>query len=245
MLKTIDVSQLSKSYDGKIVLRNLSFTAGKGEVLGILGANGAGKSTTIECMLGTRRKDSGSVEILGLDPARERKQLFQKVGVQFQDSNYQREIKVRELCDEISSLYQEPADWENLLEKFGIPEQRVSAVKDLSGGQRQRLFIILALLPNPEILFLDELTTGLDPRGRRDVWDILKGLKQAGMTMVLTSHFMDEVEELCDEILILKKGRMIFKGTVKEAVQASPCEKFEDAYLWLSEEKGVQINEAV
>ncbi len=236
MENVIEVKQLSKSYQEKQVLKNLSFSLNKGMVLGLLGANGAGKSTGIECILGTRKKDSGEVHILGKDPVKERKELFQRVGVQFQDSNYQREIRVDELCEETECLYQNPADWHELLKKFGIGDKEKSLVKDLSGGQRQRLFIILALIPQPEIVFLDELTTGLDARARREVWSILKRLKQDGLTMILTSHFMDEVEALCDEICILKKGSPVFMGTVSGAKEKCGCEKFEDAYLILSED---------
>ena len=128
-------------------------------------------------------------------------------------------------------LYQNPADWHELLKKFGIGDKEKSLVKDLSGGQRQRLFIILALIPQPEIVFLDELTTGLDARARREVWNILRGLKQDGLTMILTSHFMDEVEALCDQIIILKKGETVFQGTTTQALASSKCDKFEDAYL--------------
>lgn len=234
MQKAINVSQLSKSYNGNKVVNKLSFVIEKGSVLGLLGANGAGKSTSIECILGTRKMDTGTVSILGLNPISQRKQLFQKIGVQFQELNYQREIKVNELCEETAALYKNPSDWNELLAKFAISEQKNSLVKDLSGGQRQRLFIILALIPNPEIIFMDELTTGLDAKARREVWRILKTLKNEGITMVLTSHFMDEVEALCDEIIILKKGETVYKGTVTDAIKQSPYGKFEDAYLWYS-----------
>ncbi len=235
MSEVIRVEQLSKSYHGKPVLENLNFTIQRGRYLGLLGANGAGKSTSIECILGTREKDRGKVSILDMDPIRDRKRLFQKVGVQFQDSNYQREIKVNELCEVTSSFYKETNDWRELLGKFGLIDKEKSTVKDLSGGERQRLFIILALIPKPEILFLDELTTGLDARARRDVWKILKDLKNKGMTIILTSHFMDEVEALCDMIIILKKGNTVYQGTVEQAVKNSPYDKFEEAYLWYTD----------
>jgi len=232
----IRINQMSKSYNGKIAVDNLNFELEKGQTMGILGANGAGKSTSIECILGTKKMDKGEIRILGMNPAKDRKKLFQRVGVQFQEGNYQTEIRVDELCEETASLYRDPADWKFLLDKFGIREKENSLIKDLSGGQRQRLFIILAFMPKPDAVFLDELTTGLDARARRDAWKILKSLKEEGITMVLTSHFMDEVEELCDYILVLKKSRTVFKGTVKEAVAASPYDKFEDAYLWLTDD---------
>jgi ABC-2 type transport system ATP-binding protein len=164
------------------------------------------------------------------------------VGVQFQEANYQNQITVAELCEETKALYQEAADWHKLLTQFGIADKIKSAVKDLSGGQRQRLFIVLALIPNPQVVFLDELTTGLDTKARRDVWKILEDLKENGLTIFLTSHFMDEVEVLCDEICILKHGETVFYGTVAKAIANSPYEKFEDCYLWYADEEG-NINE--
>jgi ABC-2 type transport system ATP-binding protein len=172
-----------------------------------------------------------------MNPINNRKELFQKVGVQFQEVNYQNEITVGELCEETSSLYNDSEDWHKLLTQFGISDKIKSAVKNLSGGQRQRLFIVLALIPKPQVVFLDELTTGLDTKARRDVWTILKNLKQKGLTIFMTSHFMDEVEELCDEICILKQGRTVFYGTVADAINSSPCDNFEDAYLWYAEEE--------
>ena len=142
-----------------------------------------------------------------------------------------------ELCEETVCLYKNPADWKKLCTQFGLANKTNSAVKSLSGGERQRLFIVLALIPNPQVVFLDELTTGLDTKARRDVWKILEGLKNQGMTIFLTSHFMDEVEALCDEICILKKGRIAFYGTIMQAIEKSGCEKFEDAYLALAGEE--------
>lgn len=246
MQEILNVVGLSKSYRGKQALNNLCFTVKKGEVFGILGANGAGKSTAIECILGTRKKDNGTATILGMRPDRNRKSLFQKVGVQFQDSNYQREIRVDELCLETSVLYDEVEDWKKLLRHFGIAELEKRMVKDLSGGERQRLFVILALIPKPDIVFFDEITTGLDARARRDVWKILKNRKEAGLTIILTSHFMDEVEALCDYILILKNGETVFRGTVQEALIESSYEKFEDAYLYFSDdEKEALFDESI
>jgi ABC-2 type transport system ATP-binding protein len=209
-------------------------------ILGLLGENGAGKTTSIECILGTKKPEQGSVTILGMNPRLDRKKLFQKVGVQFQEGCYQQEIKVFELCEEMASLYKNTLDWRKLLEQFGIADKEKSGVKELSGGQRQRLFIVLSLISNPEIVFLDELTTGLDVMARREVWLILEKLKKDGLTILLTSHFMDEVEVLCDRICILKKGETVFYGTVGEAIKISGCEKFEDAYLWFLNKEGVR-----
>ena len=236
MSEAISVKGLAKSYLGKAVLNHLDLSVKAGTVFGLLGANGAGKSTAIECMLGSRNADSGEVFLLGRDPKQNRREVFQRIGVQFQEGNCQQEIKAYELCEETACLYRSPADWKALCGKFGIGDKLNSTVKSLSGGERQRLFIVLALIPNPELVFLDELTTGLDAKARRGVWRILEELKAQGLTIFLTSHFMDEVEALCDEICILKKGNAVFRGTVKEAKERCGCERFEDAYLMLSEE---------
>ncbi len=238
MLEVIRVEQLTKSYDKLPVVDNMNLSVTSGTVFGLLGANGAGKSTTIECILGTKKADCGQVFVLGMNPLTNRKKLFEKVGVQFQETNYQDQITVAELCEVTASLYQDPARPADLLTRFGIADKQKSLVRDLSGGQRQRLFIVLALIPNPKVVFLDELTTGLDAKARREVWKILSGLKEKGLTIFLTSHFMDEVEALCDQICILKKGKIVFYGTVSEAIAGSPYDKFEDAYLWYTDEEG-------
>ncbi|EJP6473046.1 ABC transporter ATP-binding protein [Clostridium botulinum] len=236
-MEVIKVNNLYKSYGNVQVLKDISLTVKKGEVFGLLGANGAGKSTTIECILGTKNFDDGKISILGMNPQKERKQLFQKVGVQFQESNYQDRITVKELCEITEVLYENPLNCNRLLEEFHLQDKVKNLVSELSGGEKQRLFIILALIPNPEVVFLDELTTGLDVKARRDVWKCLLNLKKQGLTIFLTSHFMDEVEVLCDKICILKNGIIDFYGTVEEAVALSPYEKFEDAYLWFVDEE--------
>ena len=192
MQEVIKVEQLTKSYGALTAVDRLSLSVDRGTVFGLLGANGAGKSTAIECILGTKKADSGSVSILGLNPGADRRKLFERVGVQFQEANYQDKITLWELCQVTTSLYRQPADPAALLDKFGLSGRKRCPVKELSGGQRQRLFIVLALIPNPEVVFLDELTTGLDARARREVWNILSDLKNHGMTIFLTSHFMDE-----------------------------------------------------
>jgi ABC-2 type transport system ATP-binding protein len=237
MEEVIKVEQLFRSYGGLLAVNNLNISVKRGMVFGLLGANGAGKSTAIECILGIKRSDNKEISILGMNPQRERKKLFEKVGVQFQEANYQEKITVSELCEVTRSLYKEGANYIDLLKQFGILDKLHSTVLELSGGQRQRLFVILALLSNPEVVFLDELTTGLDTKARRDVWKILSDLKGKGLTIFLTSHFMDEVEALCDCICILKHGHTVFYGTVQEAINSSPYDKLEDAYLWYTEEE--------
>jgi ABC-2 type transport system ATP-binding protein len=238
METTIKVTNLCKAYGSIQAVNDVSISALRGEVFGLLGANGAGKSTTIECILGTKKFDRGTVSILGMNPQTERKKLFERVGVQFQESNYQEKITVAELCEVTGSLYKNPSDYSQLLKQFGISDKLKSQVNELSGGQKQRLFIVLALIPNPEVVFLDELTTGLDARARRDVWKCLADLKSKGLTIFLTSHFMDEVEALCDKICILKNGKTVFSGTIQEAIDSSPYDKFEDVYLWYTDEEG-------
>lgn len=237
MNEIISVKQLSKSYGGLTAVQGLDLSVTQGTVFGLLGANGAGKSTTIECMLGTRKFDAGTVSILGMNPLLQRKQLFENVGVQLQEANYQDKVTVAELCEVTQSFYRNAADYGELLKQFGIFDKAKSMVKELSGGQRQKLFIVLALIPQPKVVFLDELTTGLDAKARREVWKILSDLKEKGLTIFLTSHFMDEVEALCDWVCILKKGKAVFYGTVEEAIAGSPYDKFEDAYLWYSDEE--------
>ena len=226
MREAILVEGLTKAYHGKTVVDHLSLSVPRGTVFGLLGPNGAGKSTTIECMLGTKKADGGTVRLLGEDPQKHRRTLFQRIGVQFQEGDYQPEIKVSELCRQTASLYRSPADWRTLCQQFGIEDK----------GERQRLFLVLALLPQPELVFLDELTTGLDAKARRSVWKTLANLKEQGRTIFLTSHFMDEVEALCDEVCILRKGAPVFRGTVAEAKARCGCARLEDAYLQLTEE---------
>lgn len=233
----IKVERLSKSYGNLKAVDDLSFTVKGGTAFGLLGANGAGKSTAIECILGTKKADSGNATILAMNPISNRKELFESVGVQFQEPHYQENIKVGELCEVTASLYKMPVDYRKLLSEFGLEDKTSALVNELSGGQKQRLFIVLALIPNPKVVFLDELTTGLDARARREVWKMLSRLKEEGLTFLLTSHFMHEVETLCDKICILKRGKAIFYGTVSDAINQSPHEKFEDAYLWFTDEE--------
>lgn len=234
---TIKAEKLTKSYGSLKALDQFDLTVRRGEIFGLLGANGAGKSTALECILGTRKPDYGTVEILGMNPFTNRKKIFEQVGVQFQETSYQDKIRVWELCEVTASLYRTPRDPKLLLHQFGLSDKLKVMVSDLSGGQKQRLFIVLALIADPEVIFLDELTTGLDVRARRDVWNSILKLKEDGLTVLLTSHFMDEVETLCDKIMILKNGRTVFEGTVNEAIQNSTYDQLEDAYFYFAEEE--------
>lgn len=232
MSTCIEVRNLSKSYKGRKVVDDLSFSVKKQEVFGLLGHNGAGKSTTIETLLGLKKADGGKVSVLGKKPGKHRKEIFEHVGVQLQASNFQNNIKVEELCQEMSALYKNPTDYHILLDKFKLKKFTKSQVNKLSGGEKQKLSVVLALLSNPEIVFLDELTTGLDTAARREVWKTLKELKEEGTTIFLTTHYMEEAESLCDRICLIKAGKKIEEGTVEEVIAKSPYDNLEEAYLW-------------
>ncbi len=237
MAAALSVRGLTKYYGDRRAVDHLELEVERGEVYGLLGHNGAGKTTSIECILGVRSRDAGTVELLGMNPVSDRQKLYEKVGVQFQQTNYQERIRVNEICEVTSALYRNPADWKELLGSFGLAGKEKRTVSELSGGERQRLSVIQALIPRPEFVFLDELTTGLDTKARRDVWKYLVNLKAGGLTVLLTSHYMDEVEALCDKICILKQGQVVAMGTIAEVVAQSPCDNLEDAYLWHSGEE--------
>lgn len=204
----IEVQNLHKRYGDTVAVDNVSFTVERGEIFGILGRNGAGKTTTVECVEGLRTPDGGTVRVLGLDPRRDRDELTQRVGAQLQESALQEKIRVEEAIELYASFYANPADGDELLELLGIADKRTTQYRRLSGGQKQRLSIALALIGNPEIAVLDELTTGLDPQARRDTWELIKGVRDRGVTIVLVTHFMDEAERLCDRLAIIERGRI-------------------------------------
>ena len=240
MSACIEVKDLTKSFNGRVVADGITFRVEKGEVFGLLGHNGAGKSTTIDLLLGLKKPDSGIGTIFGLDPATNRKAVFERVGVQLQSSNYQNNIRVDELCKEMSALFEKPEDYHRLLQVFSLDKLEKSQVNKLSGGERQRLSVALALINNPEIVFLDELTTGLDTAARREVWGHLKELKKKGTTIFLTTHYMEEAESLCDRIFLIKDGKKVTEGTVKDVIESSPYENLEEAYLWYMGEEFAQ-----
>lgn len=233
----VSVRKLTKSFSGRRVVDDLSFDVQKGEVFALLGHNGAGKSTTIDLILGLKAPERGSAKILGMDAAKNRKQVFERVGVQLQNTRYQPNITVEEACIEYASLYADPANYPKLLERFGLGTLRKSFVSKLSGGERQKLSVVLALIGSPEIVFLDELTTGLDVAARREVWRTLKQLKDQGLTIFLTTHYMEEAEALCDRVCIIKSGRKAAEGTIDEVITASGQKNLEDAYLFFMGEE--------
>jgi ABC-2 type transport system ATP-binding protein len=221
MTPVIEVTGLTKRYGGQAVVDGISFHVEQGEIFGVLGPNGAGKTTAVECMEGLRRRDAGQVRILGLDPKTDGHRLHQRIGVQLQETRLQDKLKVREALELYASFYPEPADWHELLDRWGLAGQRDASFGKLSGGQKQRLFIALALVGNPELVFLDELTAGLDPGARRATWDLIAQVRSCGVTVVLVSHFMDEVEELCDRVAILERGRIVALDTPAGLVDSS------------------------
>ena len=233
----VSVRNLTKSFSGRRVVDDLSFDVQKGEVFAMLGHNGAGKSTTIDLILGLKAPERGSAKILGMDAAKNRKQVFERVGVQLQNTRYQFNITVEEACIEYASLYADPANYPKLLERFGLGTLRKSFVSKLSGGERQKLSVVLALIGSPEIVFLDELTTGLDVAARREVWRTLKQLKDQGLTIFLTTHYMEEAEALCDRVCIIKSGKKVTEGTIDEVITASGQKNLEDAYLFFMGEE--------
>ena len=229
---SIRVRNLTKSFGGRRVVDGLSLDVQKGQVFALLGHNGAGKSTTIDLILGLKSPEGGTAKILGMDAAKNRKQVFERVGVQLQHTQYQSAITVEEACIEYASLYAAPADYHQLLESFGLNELRKSFVSKLSGGERQKLSVVLALIGNPEIVFLDELTTGLDVVARREVWRTLKQLKEQGLTIFLTTHYMEEAEALCDRVCIIRSGKKVVEGSLHEVVAAAGKNNLEEAYLF-------------
>jgi ABC-2 type transport system ATP-binding protein len=204
----IEVSHLRKTYGPTVAVDDVSFSVAEGEIFGILGPNGAGKTTTVECVVGLRAPDSGSIRVLGLDPVTDREELHLAVGVQLQSSVLPSRLKVGEILDLYQSFYHDPADVAELTEALGLGEKLKDYYKDLSGGQKQRLSIALALIGQPKIAVLDEMTTGLDPRARRGTWDLIAGVRDRGVTIVLVTHYMDEAERLCDRVALVDQGRI-------------------------------------
>ena len=233
----IQVKNLTKSFSGRKVINDLSFEVYKGEVFALLGHNGAGKSTTIDLILGLKSPDEGNATILGMDAVKHRKKIFEKVGVQLQHTEYQNMMTVEEACMEYASLYKKPSDYKELLHSFGLSDLKKSYINKLSGGEKQKLSVVLALIGNPEIVFLDELTTGLDVAARREVWRTLKHLKEKGLTIFLTTHYMEEAQALCDHVCMIKSGEKVIEGTIAEIVNASGKTDLEEAYLYFMGEE--------
>src|SRR5271170_1452032 len=209
MSPVIEVRQLHKRYGETVAVDDISFEVQRGEIFGILGPNGAGKTTTVECIEGLRNPDRGTVSVLGLDPGRDRAELTQRLGVQLQDSQLPAKLRVDEALDLYSSFYRKPADWRSLVDLLGLADKTTTRFAKLSGGQKQRLSIALALVGTPQVAVLDELTTGLDPAARHETWDLIEGVRDRGVTIVLVTHFMEEAERLCDRVALIDSGRVV------------------------------------
>ena len=214
----IRVSEIRKAYGRTVAVEDVSFEVQPGEIFGLIGPNGAGKTTTMECVEGLRRPDRGTISVLGLDPLRDEYALQERIGVQLQEAQLQKRIKVWEAVDLWASLYKTSLDGDRLLAQLGLTDKRNAWFMTLSGGQKQRLFIALALINDPEVVFLDELTTGLDPQARRAIWELVRGIRSRGKTVFLTTHLMEEAERLCDRVAIIDRGRIIDVDTPSRLV---------------------------
>ncbi|GAP46226.1 ABC transporter ATP-binding protein [Streptomyces azureus] len=217
----IEVTELRKSYAGRPAVDGVSFAVEEGEIFGILGPNGAGKTTTVECVEGLRVPDSGRVRVTGLDPVTEHEATRRVLGAQLQESELQAKLTVREALELYSAFYPSPLDWRPLAERLGLTAKLTTRFAKLSGGQKQRLFIALALVGNPRAVVLDELTTGLDPRARRDTWELIEDIRANGVTVLLVTHFMEEAQRLCDRIAVIDKGRVAALDTPAGLIRRS------------------------
>jgi len=232
----ITVSHLGKSYGSTVAVDDVSLEVHQGEIFGLIGPNGAGKTTTMECIEGHRKPDRGGITVLGLDPVRDASALRQRIGVQHQEAHLQKRIKVWEAVDLWSTLYSRTMDTEDLLTRLGLDSKRNAWFMTLSGGQKQRLFVALALIHDPEVVFLDELTTGLDPQARRAIWSLVTDIRARGKTVFLSTHLMEEAERLCDRVGIIEHGRVIDVGA-PSALVAKHCP--ERRVVFTSEGDGV------
>ncbi|MDV6011605.1 ABC transporter ATP-binding protein [Haloechinothrix sp. LS1_15] len=212
-MPVIEVANLRKAYGETVAVDDVSFTVDEGEIFGIVGRNGAGKTTAVECVAGLRTPDAGSITVAGLDPRADRDRLRRVLGVQLQECRLPEKLRVGEAMWLYRSFYPDGADPGTLLAGLGLDGMRDTAFEDLSGGQQQRLSIALALVGDPRIAVLDELTTGLDPQSRRETWRLIENVRASGVTVVLVSHFMDEVERLCDRLAVLDRGRLVALDT--------------------------------
>ena len=245
-LSVIQVEHLRKTYRDTVAVDDLSFTVQRGEIFGIVGPNGAGKTTTMECLAGLRRADRGSLRVLGLDPLRQGRELRRRVGVQLQQAALPDDLKVWEALDLFATFYDHPVDWRTLLVTWGLEEKRGARFASLSGGQKQRLFIALSLVNDPELVFLDEITTGLDPQARHNTWELVEKLREQGKTVVLVTHYMDEAERLCDRVAIIDHGQLVALDSPRQLIAGLRAETRvvfsagkRDDYSWLRGVAGV------
>lgn len=234
----ISVQNLTVKYNDFTAVNDVSFQIFSNEIFGIIGPNGAGKTSMVEAVEGLRKYSQGNVEVLGFNPAKERTGMYEKVGVQLQQTTYPDRAKVEDICRLFSSFYENSVPYKELLDELGLTRVRKTYVNKLSGGERQKLSILLAVLNSPQIVFFDELTTGLDPFARQEVWNMIKKCKKKGMTVVLVTHFMDEIEKLCDRVAVMKNGKIINIDTPEKIVELYGAENLDDAFLKMSVEEG-------
>ncbi len=246
MESAVVVNDLRKRYGDTKAVDGVSFEVKLGEIFGIIGTNGSGKTTTVECVQALRRADSGLVRVFGIDPQADQGQLRSVVGSQLQESELPDRLRVWEALDLFASISPASADWRELLADWGLVDKRDTAFAKLSGGQRQRLLVALALVNRPRLVFLDEMTTGLDPAARRVAWDLIDQIRDRGTTVVLVTHFMDEAERLCDRLAVFRNGRIIAEGSPRKLIAThagEPTVRFttDAADLhWLADAKGVE-----
>jgi ABC-2 type transport system ATP-binding protein len=219
------VRGLRKTYKHVAAVRDASFEVRRGEIFGLLGPNGAGKTTTVECLQGLRPADGGELSVLGLDPGRQARELRRRIGSQLQEAALPDHIRVWEALQLFASITPGGRDWREMLSQWGLDDKRSASFHSLSGGQRQRLFVALALVNEPELVFLDEMTTGLDPHARRVAWDLIREVRAGGTTVVLVTHFMEEAERLCDRIAVMSAGEIVAMGSPRELVAAAAGER--------------------
>ncbi|MFI1184973.1 ATP-binding cassette domain-containing protein [Streptomyces californicus] len=217
----IEVNGVRKTYAGRDVVDGVSFSVERGEIFGILGPNGAGKTTTVECVEGLRVPDAGTVRVAGLDPVADHDRVTRLLGAQLQESELQARLTVREALELYAALYPAPVDWRPLADRLGLTDRLSTRFGKLSGGQKQRLSIALALIGDPEVVVLDELTTGLDPRARRDTWKLIEEIRDSGVTVLLVTHFMEEAQRLCDRIAVIDRGRVVALDTPSGLIRRS------------------------
>ena len=225
MTPILTVDNLRKTYGNLVAVDGISFQVQEGEVFGMVGPNGAGKTTTIECIEGLRQPDGGTITLLGMGPQKDGYQLRQQIGMQLQEAGLPDRLKVGEAMRLFASFYRHSVDWWSLLGQFGLAEKEKAYFGNLSGGQKQRLFIALALINDPEVVFLDELTTGLDPQARRAMWDLVRNIRGQGKTVFLTTHYMEEAEQLCDRVVIIDRGKIVALDTPAALIRSLGAEK--------------------
>lgn len=230
----IQVNHLSVKYRDIVAVDDVSFEVRENEIFGMIGPNGAGKTSLVEAIEGLRDTSSGEISILEMNPKADRIKLYNQIGVQLQQTSYPDQAKVEDICKLFSSFYDNPAPYDRLLSDMRLDRQRKTYINNLSGGEKQKLSILLSLLGSPKIVFWDELTTGLDPLARHEVWDMIREYKKDGLTIVLVTHFMDEIESLCDRVALMKAGKMIYIGTPKEVIENFQAKNLDEVFLKIS-----------